>query len=217
MKFSVFIGVDLGETIRRKSTGLACLLEKNGKPFIKSPPLHIISDDACIRLSIQQMSENFRYKTIAIDAPLSLPEHGSMRECERRLRKRGIACFPSGAKWVSKWVNKAIELKGWAEKELGASVIEVYPYASRRALGMDIGWNKKSKKGRQVIQDNLLGLIKGMDEVIGDKLLSDDELDAIISAYTAYLEGTGNAIKIDGLDGVIYIPLKRLDHKINEY
>jgi len=216
MDSSVFIGVDLGTSLSRKSTGLAYLVEKNG-PYIESPPAHVVSDDTLIRSWIEQVFLNVKPRVVAVDAPLSRPEHGSMRECENRLRKHGIACFPSGANWVSDWVDKAIELKAWAEKELGAQVIEVYPYAAKRALCMDFGVKKKSEKGRRLTQDKLLALIKGLNEIKLEKLLSDDELDAILSAYTAYLERSGETIKIDGADGVIYIPQKRRDHRIIEY
>lgn len=184
---------------------------------MESPPEHIISDDELIRSCIIRMSGNFSTKIIAIDAPLSRPDHGTMRECEKRLRKHGIACFPSGAQWVSKWVDKAIGLKAWAENELKATVIEVYPYAARVALDMGAELKKKSKQGRKVIQDGLISSIRGLNEITDGNLLSDDELDAILSAYTAYLEAYGSAVKIDGVDGAIYLPLKRLDHKINEY
>ena len=127
MRSGVFIGVDLGASLKRKSTGIAYLIEKNGKPWIENLPVHIISEDELIHASIAQAAENFESKIIAIDAPLSRPEHGSMRECEKRLHKHGIPCFPSGARWVSNWVEKGIKLREWAEKELGASVIEVYP------------------------------------------------------------------------------------------
>jgi predicted nuclease with RNAse H fold len=213
----VFIGVDLGTSMQRKSTGIAYLLEKNGEPWIESLPLHIKSEDALIHSGIIQMVENFTSRIIGIDAPLSLPEHGTMRECERRLRAHGIACYPSGAAWVSKWVSKGIELKDWAENELNAKVIEVYPYAARRALDIGADVKKKAKDGRREIQEGLLGLIGGLDALTKDKLLSDDELDAILSAYTAYCEGKGIAGKIDGSDGVIYIPVKRHDHMIDEY
>ncbi len=157
MRGTVFIGIDLGTSILRKSTGMAYLVEKNGKSLIESPPVHIISDNLQIHSYIEQIAGEFISCIVAIDAPLSKPEHGTMRECERRLRKHGIACYPSGAEWVSKWVDKGIGLKDWAEDELGATVIEVYPYAARRALDIGAGVKKKAKEGRRVIQDGLLG------------------------------------------------------------
>ena len=217
MRPAVYIGVDLGTSVRRKSTGLAYLVEQDGKPLIEDPPLHIISDDELIRSTIIGISENFKSSTIGIDAPLSRPDHGSMRECEKRLRKHGIACFPSGALWVSAWVDKGIRLRLWAEKELGAKVLEVYPYAARRALNLGVDLKKKSKAGRRAIQDGLLMLIAGLDRITEDRLLSDDELDAILSAYTACLEANGDAVEINGADGVIYLPMKMRDHRINEF
>jgi predicted nuclease with RNAse H fold len=150
---TVFIGVDLGTSTQRKSTGIAYLVEKNGIPWIESPPLHIISDDMQIHSYIKQIAGEFSFSIIAIDAPLSRPEHGTIRKCEIRLRKQGIACYPSGAEWVSKWVSKGIELREWAEKELGAKVIEVYPYAARVKLDIGAGVKKKTSRGRMVIQD----------------------------------------------------------------
>ncbi len=214
---TVFIGVDLGTSMLRKSTGLAYLVEKNRKPLIEAPPEHMVSDDKKIRDYLANLSGNSSSRIIGIDAPLSRPEHGTMRECERRLRKHGIPCYPSGAQWVSGWVDKGIELKKWAEQELDASVIEVYPYAARRILHIGIDEKKKSKEGRKVIQDALSGFIAGLDEITCGRLLFDDELDAILSAYVAYCEGTGIASEIDGGDGVIYVPMKLRNHTINEY
>ncbi len=82
----------------------------------------------------------------------------------------------------------------------------LYPYAARRALNIGAGVKKKTNKGRRLIQNRSITLIGGFDEIIGDKLLSADELDAVISAYTAYLEANGNADKIDCIDGIIYVP-----------
>ena len=77
---TVFIGVDLGTSMLRKSTGLAYLLEKNGKPLIEAPPEHMVSDDKKIRDYLTGLSEDSGSRIIGIDAPLSTPEHGTMRE-----------------------------------------------------------------------------------------------------------------------------------------
>jgi len=216
---TIYIGVDLGTSMQRKSTGLAYLLERNGKPWIEAPPQHIKSDDELIHSWLLNISGNFNSRIIGIDAPLSLPAHGTMRECELRLRKHGIACYPSGAAWVSRWVGKAIELKAWAEKELGAKVIEVYPYAARVALGIGADVKKKTAKGRSAIQEGLLDLIEGLEDIVKEreKPLFDDELDAILAAYVAYCEGKGIAFIVDGADGVIYQPVKRRDRMLYEY
>lgn len=214
-----FIGIDLGTSTVRKSTGIACLVEKGGKPWIESLPVHIISDDMKIHSHIKQIAGEFGSRIIAIDAPLSKPEHGTMRECERRLRKQGIACYPSGANFVRDWVNKGICLKGWAKTQLNAEVIEVYPYAARVKLEIGSEVKKKTLKGRRVIQEGLMALIGGLDEIIkgSDNPMFDDELDAILSAYSAYCKKTGNFERIDGSDGIIYLPVKRHDHTIDEY
>ncbi len=67
MESSVFIGIDLGNSQKRKSTGLAYLVENNGKPWIESPPRHIFSDDTLIHECIIQMRENFKSMVLAID------------------------------------------------------------------------------------------------------------------------------------------------------
>lgn len=217
MNDRVFIGVDLGTSLKRKSTGIACIVERHGSPWIYSLPEHTMSDDTFIRASIARMYSDYTSCIVAIDAPLSKPEHGSMRYCEKRLRKFGIPCYPSGAEWVREWVDKGIELKNWCENTLCAGVIEVYPYAARRALDIGVGVRKKSKEGRSVIQKGLRTIIGGLDEMTMDVLLSDDELDAILSAYTAYCVDHGKFKKMDGSDGTIYIPLKMAVHTIDEY
>ncbi len=218
---SVFIGVDLGTSLLRKSTGIAYLVEKNGAPWMESLPLHIPSDDAQIHSWLTKMSENFSLKIIAIDAPLSLPlpEHGTMRKCERKLLNEGIPCFPSGAGFTKDWVNKAIRLEGWAKTQLNAKVIEVYPFAARVRLEIGADEKKKTSKGRQKIQDGLLSLIGGLNNITKERKnsLHHDELDAILSAYTAYCEGIRKAEKISGDDGTIYVPMRLHNHTLNEY
>ena len=92
---TIFIGVDLGTSMLRKSTGMAYLVEKNGKPWIESPPVHIISDDMQIHSYIKQIAGEFISCIIAIDAPLSRPEHGTMRECENARGGFGNMALPA--------------------------------------------------------------------------------------------------------------------------
>ena len=54
----VYIGVDLGTTLRRKSTGIASLVQKDNKPCIQTLPEHIISDDELIRSCIRKLAGN---------------------------------------------------------------------------------------------------------------------------------------------------------------
>lgn len=192
------------------------MIENNGKPWVESPPLHIKSDDVCIHTLLERISEKFTSSIIGIDAPLSKPENGAWRECENKLHGLGISCFPSGAEWTREWVEKGINLKKWAENQLDATVIEVYPYAARKAFGIGINEKikKKTKAGRRVIQDGLSELIEGLNEITKDMSkdtpLTDDELDALLSAYIAYCKVNGNFKKLDGKDGTIYLPLKRI-------
>lgn len=217
MNTGVFIGVDLGTSIKRKSTGIASLVEKKGNPWIHAQPEHVMSDDALIHAVITGMKTGHETCIVAIDAPLSRPLKGNMRDCERQLRKYGIPCYPSGAGWVSDWVDKGTELKSWCEKTFGSRVIEVYPYAARKALGIGACVRKKSKKGRRIIQEGLGAMVGGMSEMTGHTVLSDDELDAILSAYTAYCAACGNFRKMDGKDGAIYIPHKRGPPTTSDY
>jgi predicted nuclease with RNAse H fold len=217
MTAEVFIGVDLGTSLVRKSTGLAYIIEHNGEPWIEKRPEHVASDDVHIHAIITEMCKNSTSRLIGIDAPLSKPDHGNLRECEKRLRKHGIACYPSGAQWVKDWVEKGIELKRWSENQLDATVIEVYPYAARRSLDIGVEVKKKTRHGRKIIQEGLVALVGGLDQITQDILLSDDELDAILSAYTAYCLIKADAAKMDGKDGAIYYPLKRRDHIIDEF
>lgn len=62
-----------------------------------------------------------------------------------------------------------------------------------------------------------MALVGGLNQITRDMLLSDDELDAILSAYTAYCLIKAEAAKMDGKDGAIYYPLKRQDHIIDEF
>jgi hypothetical protein len=139
---------------------------------------------------------------VAIDAPLSMPKKGYWRECDKKLHQMGIACLPPGGKKFVKLTLKGMSISKLLSK---FKCIEVYPYATRVKLNIGIREKKKMVKGRKKIKYDLLRLIKDPKKILS-KIPSHDELDAIISAYTAYLFDKGETIALKGEDGCIYVP-----------
>lgn len=156
---------------------------------------------------------------VAIDAPLSLPKglccleegcpcqassRGKGRLCERELAKLGIPCFFTNKKSIiKKMVYRAIALT----RELidrGHDVIEAYPYASKmRLFGKPIP-KKTTPTGLRFLKDRLSVLIPCIDR---DSLKNHDLCDAVIAAYTAYLQHQEETKLIgDPEEGLISIP-----------
>lgn len=139
---------------------------------------------------------------VGIDAPLSLPSRGAVRECEKKLLSLGIRLFPSGAPFF-----REIALIGMRIAEelraMGLKVFEVYPYATRVMMGIAPRAKKRSKDGLEKIRSDLSQFF-----AISD--LSHDEIDAILSALTVkeFLEGRGFAVKGEG---EIIVPRKRFN------
>ncbi|MEM0503167.1 MAG: DUF429 domain-containing protein [Archaeoglobaceae archaeon] len=137
-----------------------------------------------------------------IDAPLSLPPRGTLRECERKLLNLGIRLFPSGAPFF-----REIALIGMAIAEelraLGIRVFEVYPYATRVIMGIAPKAKKRSKNGLEKLR-------LAVSQFFTIPELSHDEIDAVLSAMTVkeFIEGRG--LVLDG-DGEIVVPRKRFN------
>ncbi len=136
-----------------------------------------------------------------IDAPLSFPKTGMLRECERRLLKLGIKLFPSGAPFFKPIALKGMEI---AEelRENGIRVYEVYPYATRVLMGIAPNANKKTKSGLLEITTEVRKILKVPD-------LSHDELDAVISALTVREFLLGRGFVLGGEDGEIVLPKRK--------
>lgn len=136
---------------------------------------------------------------VGIDAPLSLPPKGTLRECEKKLLKLGIKLFPSGALFFREIAFIGMKI---AEelRSLGIQVFEVYPYATRIMKGIAPKAKKRSKEG-------LKELRLAISEIIKIPALTHDEIDAILSALTVkdFIEGRG--FVLNG-DGTIILPKK---------
>ncbi len=136
---------------------------------------------------------------VGIDAPLSLPYKGSLRECEKSLIKMGIRLFPSGADFFKKVGEKGLEISTTLEAS-GVKVFEVYPYATRYILNIAPQAKKQKKGGRAAIATDLNRYTKIKEN------LNHHEIDAVIAALTIslYYEGHGRILK--GCDGSVLIP-----------
>ncbi|MBO8181559.1 MAG: DUF429 domain-containing protein [Archaeoglobus sp.] len=134
-----------------------------------------------------------------IDAPLSFPEKGSLRECERQLYRYEIKLFPSGAEFFRPVVLRGMEIARTLE-EKSVKVFEVYPYATRKILGIAPESKKNIKSGLEMIKTGLRKFIEF------DELENADLVDAAIAALTVelYLENRGEIIS--GKDGSILVP-----------
>ncbi|WP_456467922.1 DUF429 domain-containing protein [Archaeoglobus sp.] len=141
-------------------------------------------------------------KVAGIDAPLSFPERGAFRECERLLLKMGIRLFPSGAPFFQKIALRGMEI---AEelRSMGIEVYEVYPYAARAILNIAPKAKKRTKEGLDEI-------IRDLSRFVEVESANHDEVDAIIAALTVMMFDRGEGVLLKGSDGEIVVPKGRL-------
>lgn len=201
-----------------KPTG--CVLLDSSGTLLESVMLHTDRDIVmwCIEAGVTRL---------AIDAPQGLPfgmglcclnhpttcrcEPTAVRSCERELLRRRISLYP-----ITR--NAFPAAKAWALRGLllflrfqamGIRCDEVYPSACKKRLFPDTEWIKpKAKKAaRWQLQSLLSTRVSAMPD--GDKhLLTDHELDALLAAYTVWLDETGGATERvgDPAEGQILLP-----------
>jgi len=141
----------------------------------------------------------YRCYAAGIDAPLSFPAKGNLRECEKELIRMGIRLFPSGAEFFRKVAEKGMEIASFLESR-NLEVFEVYPYATRFVLDIGKGVKKQKKSGREKIISDLNKYIKI------EENLNHNEIDAVISALTVSLYYKGFGRILEGADGSLLIP-----------
>ena len=208
-----YLGIDPASAPRRPSA--FAVLDDQGSLH----DLGLVREDE----ELLALARRWRPRYLAIDAPLSLPQGlccleescpcapaspDGLKAAERALLKEGIGLFRTTKRSIIKaMVYRAIGLRR-ALEERGYAVMEVYPYASKvRLFGRPIP-KKSTKAGRQWLRQRLEGLVPGLRE--HSRLLSHDQLDAVVAAYTAYLHRQGQAEAMgDPQEGVIYVPKTR--------
>ena len=207
---TTFLGIDLTSS-EAKPTACA-LLDSNGD--LQYVGFQRSNED------ILSLVDELKPAIVAIDAPLGLPkgmdclEEGHACESEwpfkgrlgdRKIIDRGISIYVITKRtFIKPMVYRAIELARDL-RERGHRVIEVYPYASKVCLfGKPIP-RKSTTAGRRFLHESLRLLVGGMDGHDGS--LDHDQYDAIVAAYTGYLNAAGMTEAL-GLEeeGQIVIP-----------
>jgi predicted nuclease with RNAse H fold len=205
-----YVGIDL--TAGRRASDLAGL-DARGATVIFG---QAVTDD-----EIAEMLHLWGARIVAIDSPMGLPaglccletscacaptHPGTGRSAERALAVRGIACFWTTKRTIIKaMVYRAIALKARLE-EAGYTVLEVFPYASKRVL-----------LGRRLPRKNLPAgiecLVAGVRALLPGCAWPDpwapghDQLDALFCAMTARLYVLGETEELGETDEVpIVVP-----------
>jgi len=135
---------------------------------------------------------------IAIDAPLTLPERGALRQADREMQRRGYPVLPPLFPAMRELTLRAISLTEALRREQ-VRVIEVHPASGRKALQMP---PKDWRRIQEIFVEMGLG---------GDwekRPLSPHESDAIIAVITVHLHVRGKTEDFgEQKEGFIIVPL----------
>jgi predicted nuclease with RNAse H fold len=175
------IGIDLA-ALPSNPTGFASLLDRK----IETGLIH--SDEEIVELCSRSSPD-----LVAIDAPLSLPASGNLRQADKLLIERGLRVFPPTFASMKKLTERGIHLTDELRKR-GIRVIEVHPRTSGKIL---FGTDEKQE---------WLSKIRESGWWVGQEM-SEHEADAVMAALTArlYLMGKTEAVG-DVEEGTIVIP-----------
>ena len=187
MKAKISIGIDLSAS-EQKPTGWA-IIEKRR---VKATQFH--TDEEIIRKTVKANPS-----IVAIDAPLTFPKQGMLRQADRQMYKLGYPVFPPLFRTMQKLTERGVKISEILRLK-GLEVIEVHPASSRKALSMPTkDWRKIQAVFRHI------GL-RGEHE---KRVLTRHEIDAVTAALTGllYLEGKTRLVG-DAAEGIIVVPVE---------
>lgn len=152
---------------------------------------------------------------VGIDAPLVVKNYEGRRQCEEMLQARGIQAYPANRSWFLRAFGAVRGEKLMAELEkIGfclvdtiprgryiRGVMEVYPYATIRAVLPEIPPYKKGGKEQRLMGiRRLLSMLQSLKPplriplrllqlggTIDDLKRASDFIDAAVAAYTVYV------------------------------
>lgn len=183
MRQITVLGLDLAG-IPKNGTGFCIMSDSDGKS-VKTGIVH--SDSSIIGLV-----ESSKPMLVAVDAPLVY--QGVPRDCDSLLAGYGV--LPVTLSGMSVLAKRGVHMAS-SLSDMGTQAIEVSVKACAKLLGV---YNKDDFS----MQKNLMSL-----DISGDinrKIMSRDELDAIICAMTAYLHLGGSTKTVGDESGSIVIP-----------
>ena len=185
MKTKISIGIDLSAS-EQKPTGWAIIQKR------KVRATQLYTDEEIIQKTLKADPS-----IVAIDAPLTFPKQGILREADRQMYRLGYPVFPPLFKTMQKLTERGAKLAEILRLK-GLEVIEVHPASSRKALSMPTkDWRKIQAVFRHI------GL-RGEHE---KRVLTKHEIDAVTAALTGLLHLEGKTRLVgDAAEGVIVIP-----------
>jgi len=187
MQQKIIIGIDLAG-IPTNPTGWATW--KNKK--ISACELH--TDQEIIETTL-----NCQPNLVAIDAPLSLPKEGLLRQTNREMHKKGYPVLPPLFRAMEKLTLRAIKIAEELKKG-GINILEVHPASTTKALKIP----PKDMKRTQAIF-----LQMGLKGDLEKRILTAHEIDAVAAALTGYLYLQGKTELIGNeTEGYIVVPVK---------
>ena len=123
----------------------------------------------------------YRPDVVAIDAPLSFPVAGTLREVDRVLLRQGFRPYPPLIPSMAALTKRGVALRATLEST-GTRVIETYPGAAQDVLGLP---------RKQVSREQLAAGLRRLG-VRRLETLDGDTLDAVTACYVAHCHLRGN-------------------------
>ncbi len=129
-------------------------------------------------------------RVVAVDAPLSLPRSGWLREVDREMRRRGFRVLPPMWRGMRMLTLRGIQLSRVLE-EYGVQVIETHPSSAVKCSGC----SSAVEAACRVLDCSLVDVER----------LGRDEVDALVCAAVAHAYAAGRVVAVEAKDGVIYL------------
>ena len=151
---------------------------------------------------ITHVIDKYKPRVISIDAPLTLPSKGLLRDLERKALKKGLRLLPPLMRGMKELTLRGVKIAKIL-REKGYDVIETHPSSARKVMN----WPKKIDEIRSKIRE--LGI------EICSKKVSRDDIDAITAAIVGALYLIGEYERITG-EGVLILPKGEIKRNIRE-